>query len=89
LAQAVGSLKRKVKTRNGTTALLDQCADAFARGDTAQGVAALAQIINDLPPAEPAQPGAAILARCVAQFQRDGPARLEYILLALHTLYVG
>jgi hypothetical protein len=69
--------------------LIDQCAEAFARADMAQGVSSLVTLIHELPLVDLPQPGAMILQSCIEQFERHGPARSENILLALHILQSG
>lgn len=82
LAQALLPLAKKWPASEA----LPAAAAALAQGDLAQGVVELVRFLwvlsmDQLPPHQ-----AKILRECATRLQADGPARLEYALLALHLL---
>jgi len=89
LAQNINMLRKKIEKRQYEDELHDlflESGDAFAREDLDRGVSALSQIIQS-PPHHGISPHAdLILQACAGYFEQGGAARIEYILLALHTL---
>lgn len=92
-AQAIDALRRRVernKTLRGTASeQLTAASDAFARGNTAQGIESLSAALDLLPPDTFREPGVTILRACLAGLQRSGIDHPEYLLLALHVLEVA
>lgn len=68
---------------------MDACADALARDDLERGVELLGRVIDCLPEGEFEKTPAAILHECAARLDEHGTERVEYVLLALHTMDVG
>jgi hypothetical protein len=66
--------------------LAGACAQHFAEGDTAQGVAALSQMAGLIPVDNLEETVACILAETVHCLAEFGDTRPEFILLMLHTL---
>jgi HEAT repeat protein/Na+/melibiose symporter-like transporter len=64
-------------------------ADAFARGERAEGIQLMCRALRALPPGALTAPGARVLNECVRQLEASGPEHLEYILLTLHVLDVA
>jgi hypothetical protein len=93
LAQVVLAVKKRAEAARLPDAplveALGQTASALAREDLAQGLALLAQFLHRMPvdafDVAPRQ----ILAECAAQLEQHGARRLEYVILALHTLTAG
>jgi MFS family permease len=92
-AQAVTALKKKVdrKTANHDElmVLFGECADALARNNMGQGVALLVRLIQQLPAENFDEASYLILQGCARYLAKPEATRLEYILLALHTMSVG
>lgn len=89
LAQKINALRKKIEKNLHEDDLHDlflESGDAFAREDLDRGVAALSHIIQRLPHNGAAPHADLILQACDSHFEEDGAARIEYILLALHTL---
>lgn len=92
LSDAALALKRFTppQSLNGRySALCDECADAFAKENLAHGVMSLAMLVCALPLDSFSPVHAAILNECADRLNEFGSARLEYALLALHTLYAA
>ncbi len=68
---------------------MDACADALARDDLERGVELLSKVIGCLPEAEFEKIPTAILHECAERLDEYGTERVEYALLALHTMDVG
>lgn len=66
-----------------------RCAQAFARGDSAAGVKLLQALPDRLPAPGQEDRVATVLRGCRHSLADCGPARLELILLALHTLDIA
>lgn len=92
-AQAVSALKKKAsKTLSDHHELLDKldaCADALARDELEQGAILMSQFIGQLPMDRLDEGLSVILQDCAHNLTEYKAARLEYILLALHTLEAG
>jgi len=89
LAQSINGLRNKIEKKQYDDDLHDlflESGDAFAREDLDRGVIALSHIIQSLPHNEIAPHAYLILQACTIHFEEGCPARIEYILLALHTL---
>ncbi|MCC6617141.1 MAG: MFS transporter [Anaerolineae bacterium] len=88
--QAMVALKKRLRTRLDpeVLALVEQCDMAFAKEQFDQGISGLSQMIRALPPDTHTATGRLILAECAARLDDYGDSRPEYLLLALHTLYV-
>ncbi|MFN8491346.1 MAG: MFS transporter [Caldilineaceae bacterium] len=90
LAQQLGSLRRKIlklgKEQQSLSIVIDGCTDAFARNDLTGGAARLSQVIQQLQLDELKASAGAVLRECTARLDEGGAERLEYLLLALHTL---
>lgn len=91
LAQALGNLRRKISKLSAddaqTLAMLDTGSDRLARQDLAGGAAQLQALIAALPLNKLSPAAVAVLAACATQLQQVGAARIEYLLLILHTLH--
>ncbi len=89
-AQALGALRRKLTKmaadNQALPAAIDGCTDVFARNDLDTGATRLSQVIQQLPLDVLKANAVAILRECVAKLDEGGANRLEYLLLALHTL---
>ncbi len=67
-------------------AMLDSCADQFARGRLDEGARSLSAALKVLPQAEN-KVGTAILSESANVLEKDGTKRIEYLVLALHALH--
>jgi HEAT repeat protein len=96
-SQAISALKRKldkVLVNNGQVdAVLDECADTLAREELEEGLALMSRLLRLLPEVLPeanfSRSSQEIIAECAARTEEFGASRIEYVLLALHTLNVG
>jgi MFS family permease len=96
-SQAISALKRKldkVLVNNGQVdAVLDECADTLAREELEEGLALMSRLLRLLPEVLPeanfSRSSQEIIAECAARTKEFGASRIEYVLLALHTLNVG
>jgi hypothetical protein len=92
-ARAVDALKKKIRRDIGGNealeAAMDACAEALARNEMEKGAEALSELIVQLPPERFDATGLAILQDCAQKLKSAEVQRLEYILLALHTIEVG
>jgi hypothetical protein len=66
--------------------LCDECADEFAKEDLALGTRSLAALVRELPLDDFSPAHSAILRECAARLDEFSAARIEYTLLALHTV---
>jgi hypothetical protein len=105
----ITSLKRRMRRwvahrprDAGTISAIDQCAEAFARGDLERGAGLMASIIPLLlqtgpstgsragPSAGsrtgPTETSVTILQECARRLDEFGAGRSEYVLLALHVM---
>jgi HEAT repeat protein/sugar phosphate permease len=93
MAQAVLALRKRLdKGEDGAGAagsLLDQCAKTLARQELEPGLAQLAEAIALLPVQRQAPHVLAILQETALRTQQFGVQRMEYPILALHTLTVA
>jgi hypothetical protein len=68
---------------------LIECADAFARDDLERGIALLDHVVRLLPAQHYRETDMAILLECAQRFEEFGTDRVEYLVIALHTLLAG
>jgi hypothetical protein len=66
---------------------MDDCADALARDDLERGLGLLSSVVHCLPMQEFSGTSAKILWECAERLEEFGTQRIEYALLALHTMY--
>ena len=95
-AQTLSNLKKRGKGKRGRkkpdpegASTLDACIDAFAAEEMEQAAALLSQIVRDLPKDSLDKCPRLILEACAEALDEYGAQRLEYIVLALHTLNVA
>ena len=93
LSQSLLSVKRKLHDLHleseEMTSLFDQCVEALSRQELDEGVGFLAQIIDMLPQGAVSKPCDLILSECARRMEEFKATRLEYAILALHTLNDG
>lgn len=93
LAQTITTLKKRLDGLDvGDTSLLemlDATSGTFAKGELPQGVAQLRETITALPKDRFCEVCGAILEACHAQMGQYGAERLDYVVLALHTIQMG
>jgi hypothetical protein len=91
LSRAVTAVGKKLQSRlSGAedAERLARCAEAFARDQLDVGVALLAEVVQELLPAVPHLSVSQVLRVCVAGMEMFGAQRLEYPMLALHSLNI-
>ena len=69
--------------------MLDETADTFAKGELTQGVAQFQEIIIALPKDRFGEVCGAILDASCLEMKHYGAERLDYVVLALHTIQMG
>jgi len=93
IAQTISNLKKELDSLDeGETGLLDmlnETSETFAKGELPQGVSQLREIINALPKERFCEVCGAILEACQTQMAQHGAERLDYVVLALHTIQKG
>jgi MFS family permease len=94
LSQTVTALKKRMgeyqaDDKTDLPAMIDDCAESLAREDLEQGVALLGGVIRSLPVEGLRGSRVEILQGCAAGLDEFGAGRLEYAILALHTMQVG
>lgn len=91
LAQAAASLRRKISKLAGeqgqAMVALDRASDRLARNDLVGGAENLRELIEHLPPERLTDGAKVVINACATQMAHLGAARLEYLLLVLHTLH--
>ena len=91
LAQAAVALRRKVsrllQADAQALAAFDSSGDLLARNNLTGGAAALQETIQRLPLAQFPTAAASVLDACAHHLGPGGSARIEYLLLTLHTLH--
>jgi HEAT repeat protein/Na+/melibiose symporter-like transporter len=91
-SQAIAGLKKTITEYQidscDLLVALDDCEDALARDDLERGVALISRVIRCLPVDEFAAAPSRILRECAARLDEFGADRIEYVLLALHTMAV-
>ena len=95
-AQALANIKRRVQPHRGRKqtpsprmAALDACIDAYAAEDLDNGAMMLARILTNLPTDVFDESTQHILEACSEGLSVHRSERLEYVILALHTLNVA
>jgi hypothetical protein len=93
-SQNVTALKKKlgecrVDGEVDLPAMLDRCAEILAQQDLEQGAALIGSIACLLPTEELSDACAEVLQDCAECLGELGAERLEYVILALHTMHVG
>ena len=90
-SQAVSALKKRMDEAqmDGDELMeaMDDCAGALARGELADGTALMSQVIGLLPVEGVDESCAMILRECAERLEEFRAGRIEYVLLALHTLH--
>ena len=93
LAQAVAALEKALRTKaNENTDLvqtLHKDADALAHDDLDHGTSLLVDVLRQLDHTRYSETCRLVLDECSTRIDEYGDARLEYVLLALHTAEVG
>jgi len=90
LAQAILALRKRLeKGEGGASAALEQGARTLARHEIAGGIAELAGAIRLLPAEGQAPHVLALLEDVTLRMEQYGAQRMEYPILALHTLTVA
>ncbi len=91
LAQALVGLRRKVgklaREDGQALAALDAGSDLLARNNLTAGAQQLQTLIEHLPLAHFPAAAASVLRACAAALATSGAARIEYLILVLHTLH--
>jgi hypothetical protein len=90
VSQTVFALRRKLSgpDMEGLRAIAQDCAAAFARDDFAAGVSLLSQLITELPKANCSAVALKVIDECDKVLRESGASRMEYVILALHTLEI-
>ncbi|NOR84278.1 MAG: hypothetical protein GQ526_12380 [Ardenticatenales bacterium] len=90
LAQALLDMKKglgRSRAHGGElAAALNDCAETLAREDVEGGAILLARVIRLLPTDRYRMPIREILHACADQMEASGARRMEYLILALHTM---
>jgi len=93
MAQAVLALRKRLDKGESDMSLasraLDLCAQTLARQELEQGIGQLAEAINLLPGGGQAPHVLAIVEETALRMEQFGVQRMEYPILALHTLTVA
>ncbi|MEJ2151259.1 MAG: HEAT repeat domain-containing protein, partial [Chloroflexota bacterium] len=94
LSQTVTALKKRVgeyqsDDETHLLAMFDDCAEALAQEDLEQGMALLGDVIRSSPKEELCDSCVEILQNCAECLDEFGAGRMEYVILALHTMHVG
>jgi MFS family permease len=94
MSQNVTALKKKlgecrVDGEVDLPAMLSRCAETLAQQDMEQGAALIGFIACLLPTEDLSDACAKILQDCAERLEEFGAERLEYVILALHTMRVG
>jgi sugar phosphate permease len=93
IAQALVDLKKGLADLDSgeydLPGMLDDASESFARSELAEGVTKLQAILRALPETYFGQLCSEILEACQSQMARYGAQRLDYVVLALHTVAMG
>ena len=93
LAQAMIALRKRVEQMDGMDgeflARFDVCSMTLARNQVQEGVACLAEITPLLAPLVSGEHQQGILESCAKGMTIHGAGRIEFAVLALHTVHVG
>lgn len=89
-AGAVHNIKKEIIQRNAQCALLgghfDDCAGAFARGDTERAIKQLIEIAGKLPVDSFSQTATTVIRECISVLGKFNEKRKIYLVLILHTM---
>jgi HEAT repeat protein/MFS family permease len=93
-SQAIADLKKRniPLLRTGDQdleGLLEECEQTFARQNLTHGAFLLGKVIAQIPVGNLDKPCSLILKNCADHLKTYQPERMEYLLLALHTLNAG
>ncbi len=87
------ALRKRVEQMEGVDgefmARFDACAMTLARNQVDEGIACLAEITPSLSPLVSGDHQQGILESCAQGMASYGAGRIEFPVLALHTLYAG
>ena len=93
IAQALLNLKKSLDGldvgEHNLSEMLDVTSETFAKGELHQGVSQLQEIITVLPKDRFGEVCAMILDTCQVQMDQNGAERLDYVVLAQHTIQMG
>jgi hypothetical protein len=93
LAQALGALRKRGERSQAVPGealeTIDICAGSLARQDLDQGLAELSALLDQLPLGWMGEAQRLIVKECAARIAELGPSRIEYPILAVHTLHVS
>lgn len=93
VGHGVACPERSDRNEASVMGVVDECAEAFARGDLERGAGLLGQVMGQLLGAGGAaglsEASARILGECAVRLDEFGVDRAEYVLLALHVLAEG
>lgn len=93
LAQTALALRKRLEKGDDNTraasGALDRCAQTLARQELADGILQLAEAIALLPASGQASHVAALLDEAAQRMEQFGAQRMEYPILALHTLTIA
>ncbi|MEI2692292.1 MAG: HEAT repeat domain-containing protein [Anaerolineae bacterium] len=89
LAQALLALRKRLDKGSAESSALEHCAKTLARHEVAAGIDELAELLQMLPSEQQAPHVAAIVQEAARRMRQYGIERLEYPILALHTLTVA
>jgi hypothetical protein len=92
LGRAIGGFRRLNRSHKFSDAFIancDACTDAFEKENLKRGVTNLVRLLNQLPLTEMKPLHATILRECAVRMAEFETARLEYCLLAVHTLHLA
>jgi hypothetical protein len=93
MAQAVLALRKRLDKGESNTdvasSALDRCAQTLARQELEQGIGQLAEAIDLLPVDGQAPHIVAVVQEAARRMEQFGVQRMEYPILALHTLTVA
>jgi hypothetical protein len=92
-SQAITEAKKRIEefetVGDELSAMMEECADAMARGELAQGTKLLSRLIRRVPGDGFCETCAVILLDCADRLDEFGASRTEYLLLALHAIHAG
>ena len=90
MAQAVLAVRKRLEKRAGEAgefiSALERCAKTLARQEVEEGITQLAAALDLLPAGSHSPQATAILQEAALRMKQQGSQRMEYPILALHTL---
>jgi MFS family permease len=90
VSQALTVIKRHVGSGyDEASNMITECADTFAREELEDGIERLIQVVRLMLPDLESRVCKTVLEACVAQLEISKSARLDYLLLALHSLHLA